>query len=360
MSVILQTIVHNPFIRNFFLAEGHKTADCEKESCVSCALDEMIVEFHSAEKTEGYGAVSMLMGSWLAGEVLSLLPFFLFAGLIIHPQALAGYQQQDAHEYMQFFLNTLHLTNGGSTDSEDCDCIIHKTFYGKLQSTVTCDKCNNTSTALDPYMDLSLDIRNHKKRKNNAEKGEEAALDLRDCLDRFTAKEKLESAQYTCRNCDSPQNAIKQLSIKRLPPVLSVHLKVRVNFYRWCGSTDCFKRFEHSKAQSSKIETKVNFPMRLDLAPYTAAHKEHAKAAKASGLPNTNFNMNSPSNGLTYELSSVIVHKGKIDSGHYVSYSREGNDWFAFDDSKVVLANEAEVLNAEAYIVTYMISSLDV
>jgi hypothetical protein len=29
----------------------------------------MIVEFHSAEKTEGYGAVSMLMGSWLAGEV---------------------------------------------------------------------------------------------------------------------------------------------------------------------------------------------------------------------------------------------------------------------------------------------------
>ena len=69
MSVILQTIVHNPFIRNFFLSEGHKTADCEKESCVSCALDEMIVEFHSAEKTEGYDAVSMLMGSWLAGEV---------------------------------------------------------------------------------------------------------------------------------------------------------------------------------------------------------------------------------------------------------------------------------------------------
>ncbi|KAH6637444.1 ubiquitin carboxyl-terminal hydrolase-like protein 22 [Boeremia exigua] len=325
MSVILQTIVHNPFIRNFFLAEGHKTADCEKESCVSCALDEMIVEFHSAEKTEGYGAVSMLMGSWLAGE------------------SLAGYQQQDAHEYMQFFLNTLHLTNGGTTDSEDCECIIHKTFYGKLQSTVTCDKCNNITTALDPYMDLSLDIRNNKKRRH-ADKGEEASLDLRDCLDRFTAKEKLESAQYTCRNCDSPQNAIKQLSIKRLPPVLSIHLK----------------RFEHSKATSSKIETKVNFPTKLELSPYTTAHKEHAKAAKASGLPNTNFNMNSPANSLTYELSSVIVHKGKIDSGHYVSYSREGNDWFAFDDSKVVLSNEAEVLNAEAYIVTYMISSLDV
>lgn len=69
MSVILQTFIHNPFIRNFYLSEGHKTADCEKESCVSCALDEMFVEFHSVEKTEGFGAVNMLMGSWLAGEV---------------------------------------------------------------------------------------------------------------------------------------------------------------------------------------------------------------------------------------------------------------------------------------------------
>jgi ubiquitin carboxyl-terminal hydrolase 22/27/51 len=58
MSVILQTLVHNPFIRNFYLSEGHKQADCEKEACVSCALDEMFVEFYSSD-----------MGSWLAGEV---------------------------------------------------------------------------------------------------------------------------------------------------------------------------------------------------------------------------------------------------------------------------------------------------
>jgi ubiquitin carboxyl-terminal hydrolase 22/27/51 len=77
-------------------------------------------------------------------------------------------------------------------------------------------------------MDLSLDVRiQGKKRKMIAEKGEETPLDLRDCLERFTVKEKLGSAEYTCRNCDSPQNATKQLSIKRLPPVLSIHLKVR-------------------------------------------------------------------------------------------------------------------------------------
>ena len=69
MSVILQTLIHNPFIRNFYLAEGHKKEDCGKDACVSCALDEMFVEFHSNEKTEGFGAVNMLQASWTAGEV---------------------------------------------------------------------------------------------------------------------------------------------------------------------------------------------------------------------------------------------------------------------------------------------------
>jgi ubiquitin carboxyl-terminal hydrolase 22/27/51 len=61
-----------------------------------------------------------------------------------------------------------------------------------------------------------------------------------------------------------------------------------------------------------------------------------------------------------YELASVVVHKGKIDSGHYISYSREGDDWFMFDDSKVVLASEKEVLGAEAYLLFYMVQALEV
>ncbi|KAF2000480.1 ubiquitin carboxyl-terminal hydrolase-like protein 22 [Amniculicola lignicola CBS 123094] len=329
MSVILQTLIHNPFIRNFYLAEGHKTTECEKENCVSCALDEMFVEFHSVEKTEGFGAVNMLLGSWLAGE------------------ALAGYQQQDAHEYMQFMLNTLHLQNNGAADSEsDCKCIVHQTFYGKLCSTVTCDKCRNVTTALDPYMDLSLDVRNQaKKRKLNSNAGNEAVLDLRDCMTNFTNREKLAAAEYICRKCDSQQNATKQLSIKQLPPVLPIHLK----------------RFEHTKSTSSKIETRVSFPVKIDLYPYSTHCKTtQPKASKLNNISNGNHNMNTPANSIVYELSAVIVHKGKIDSGHYVSYSREGTDWFLFDDSKVVLVDEAEVLAAEAYLLFYMVGGMEV
>ena len=101
--------------------------------------------------------------------------------------------------------------------------------------------------------------------------------------------------------------------------------------------------------------------MKLDLYPYTSEYKySQFKSGKAAGNSKMNGNINTPSQIALYELSSVIVHKGKIDSGHYVSYSREGNDWFLFDDSKVVLVSEAEVLAAEAYLLFYMVSKLEV
>jgi ubiquitin carboxyl-terminal hydrolase 22/27/51 len=115
------------------------------------------------------------------------------------------------------------------------------------------------------------------------------------------------------------------------------------------------QRFEHTTSTPTKIETPIRFPVKLDLFPYTTAFKA---ATKAAPLP-SNHNTNSPTNSLVYELSSVIVQKG-IDSGHYVSYSREGNDWFMFDDSKVVKISEAEVLAAEAYLLFYMVGGLEV
>ncbi|KAF1808465.1 cysteine proteinase [Eremomyces bilateralis CBS 781.70] len=320
MSVIIQSLLHNPFIKMFYLGEGHKTADCEKSHCTSCALDEIFTEFYSVEKTEGFGAVNMLIGSWMGTH------------------SLAGDKQQDAHEYLQFIFNSLHLENGGTTDhkGDDCSCIMHRSFSGRLQSTVTCDKCKNITTAFDPFMDLSLDLKSQaRKRKADVDKfADIVPVDVRECLERFTGKEKLPSGEYTCHKCGgSQQNATKQLSVQRLTPVLTIHLK----------------RFEHNKT-SSKIETKVKFPLELDMYPYTTRAKSHP--IKPGSIQN-------PPPSCVYELSSVVVHKGKIDSGHYVSYSREGPDWFQFDDVKVTLASEAEVLDANAYLLFYVLRGLE-
>jgi ubiquitin carboxyl-terminal hydrolase 22/27/51 len=59
-----------------------------------------------------------------------------------------------------------------------------------------------------------------------------------------------------------------------------------------------------------------------------------------------------------FDLSTVVVHHGKINAGHYICYCRRDDQWFKFDDSKVTLATEAQVLDAEAYMLFYVARSL--
>lgn len=356
MSVILQSLIHNPLIRSYYLSEGHRSADCERDACTSCALDDLFTDFFGQEKHEGYGAVHMLQGCWKGGG------------------GLAGYSQQDAHEYLGFILNNLHTANLSddedddnnddttpkkkkeSSKDQDCTCIIHTTFGGLLKSTVTCTKCNNITTALDPFMDLSVDIRaspssiSIKKKKLSMINGtttvkEVLPMDLTECLDRFTSAETLSAENYRCRKCDGNQEAKKKLTLNRLPPVIPIHLK----------------RFSHSKtlATSTKVDTRIRFPLSLDLTPYLSpppkkkpekeASKKDSKDTTSTEEPST------PPPPPVYDLSSVVVHKGKIDNGHYISYSRQGDDWFRFDDSMVVQVSTKEVLGAEAYMLFYVV-----
>jgi ubiquitin carboxyl-terminal hydrolase 22/27/51 len=71
MSVVLQCLLHNPLVRSHFLCDGHNNNNCEIQFCVACALDEIFTEFYSTEKTEGYGAVTMLMNTWKTAEVFA-------------------------------------------------------------------------------------------------------------------------------------------------------------------------------------------------------------------------------------------------------------------------------------------------
>ncbi|KAI5855442.1 hypothetical protein BZA05DRAFT_443093 [Tricharina praecox] len=312
MSVILQSLIHNPLVRNFYLSDGHKQKECSQTNCMSCAMDEVFSEFFTSDKQDGYGPINLLTTSWKC------------------EQALAGYQQQDAHEYLQFLLNQLHNTNKGTDQkSEDCSCIIHRSFYGKLQSDVTCESCRNVTTAHDPVMDLSLDLR-IKDKKNKQPQG--IVQTVQQCLARFTATEKLGVNEYNCSKCAGPREATKQLTVKRLPPVLCIQLK----------------RFEHSaNGVSSKIDADIRYPLELDMTPYTT------RAKRKSGQESRSFKP------YVYDLLSVVVHKGEINSGHYISYCRENGQWFQFDDSMVTLATEKQVLAAQAYLLVYIIRTFN-
>ncbi|EHL00728.1 putative Ubiquitin carboxyl-terminal hydrolase 8 [Glarea lozoyensis 74030] len=148
-------------------------------------------------------------------------------------EELASNKEQDAHEFFQFLTEELHEINGGGrpSDSEDspvkksksdsdpdCKCIVHQTFYGKLQSTITCQSCGDINTSIESFLDLSLGLDVLSKKKSL----KATALSLQKCLDEEYSRP--ERCEYSCRKCNT-QEAKKQLSIKSLPNVLCIQLK---------------------------------------------------------------------------------------------------------------------------------------
>ncbi|KAG1171793.1 hypothetical protein G6F70_002018 [Rhizopus microsporus] len=310
MNVILQSLVHNPILKAYFLSDKHNSKRCKRQHCMCCEMDDLFIQLYSGDK-QPYGPCRFLQTMWMSLK------------------ELAGYAQQDAHE---FFISALNNIHAGCEESKlsNCECIIHKTFSGLLQSTVTCLRCKNTTTTYDPMLDISLGLKAPEKKKKHLGNGRRHSHEdrrhgntLADCLERYTQPERLGANVYSCSKCGNTfQEATKQLSIKRIPPVLSIQLK----------------RFEHSTS-ISKIETKIKFPIDLDLTPYTA-----------------NKNKNSDN---VYTLFAVVNHHGKVDTGHYTMFAKHRNEWFKFDDHSVTFAYQKDVLDSKAYMCFYIKKSLE-
>lgn len=320
MSVVLQVLIHNPLVRNFFLSGGHERNQCQREYCIACCIDDMFVEFFKSNSVVGYGPTQLLVASWK------------------QKRALAGASEQDAHEFLQFVLDEFHQshfesmvlskvengqdhnTPGSEVIDMSCGCVAHRTFCGELESRITCKVCGNVTRTVDPMMDLSLEVKNIK----NSTSSKKGIVKLEDCLDKFTSTERLD-AMYHCKTCMKRQSVDKQLKMKRLPFVLSIQLK----------------RFEHTTVQGTKIETPVQFPLFLDMSRYT--------------------NVNNGEEPLSYELFGVVCHQGSINTGHYTSYMKDRfGRWYYFDDAIVTSVSPKVVLNAtvNAYLLFYIIERI--
>lgn len=63
----------------------------------------------------------------------------------------------------------------------------------------------------------------------------------------------------------------------------------------------------------------------------------------------------------SYKLTSVVVHLGDQNSGHFITYRRAPSDngqrfpdkWLCASDTRVKKASLAEVLRADAYMLFY-------
>ena len=86
-------------------------------------------------------------------------------------------------------------------------------------------------------------------------------------------------------------HAVKQYLICELPAVLTIHLK----------------RFQQHGYRLEKSNKHVNFPLELDMSPYTSKMCVNAN--------------NSP---VLYLLYGIVEHSGKLNSGHYTAYVKMG------------------------------------
>ncbi len=297
MNCILQAFTHTPTLRDYFLSDKHVclhnknpiqnqynrsklSTNPQDNYCLVCELVLLFQEFYSGKRSIH-------------------IPYHLLYQVWTAMKHLAGYEQQDAHEFFIAVLNSLHK-NCIENDEEcihlnkletkfinynNCHCIIDKIFTGGLQSDVICSNCNYISTKVDPFWDISLDLRHNNL--NNSDK-------LEDCLVRFTLPETLSS--FNCSECKSTNDAKKQLTMKNLPVVCCFHLK----------------RFEHSNKIHKKISTHISFPEVLDMSPFMSEKSGKDVEKK-------------------YFLFAVVNHHGNLESGHYTSFIRLTHDqWFVF------------------------------
>ncbi|KAG9454492.1 hypothetical protein H6P81_007396 [Aristolochia fimbriata] len=219
------------------------------------------------------------------------------------------YRQEDAHEFLQCMLDSLHLHNVDSMMQEQerpsKDSFVKQLFGGCLKSQVQCCNCGHSSDTYEPLNDISLEV--------------EEAQSLWNALQLFTKVEKIE--MFTCENCKMKVSVEKKLTLDSLPMISVLH----------------FKRFRTSDGYVEKLSNYVPFPLELEMSPFHSGGDETHKEMK-------------------YDLYAVVVHEGAYSGfGHYISFVRSSDQcWFQLDDEKVTRVSEELVLSQQAYILFYV------
>ncbi|KAM5573395.1 ubiquitin carboxyl-terminal hydrolase 21 [Rosa sericea] len=295
INAILQCFTHTvPLVEGLRSSNHPLPCDCGSEGfCVLCAIREHI----DLSIVSSGGALSP---SKLVDHLNHFSSYF------------RRYQQEDAHEFLQCFLDKLErswLDSEKKNEASSCKDknLVNRVFGGSLISKLRCCSCGHCSDTREPLIDLSLEI--------------EDVDSLPRALESFTKIEKINDLEtkFTCENCKEEVSVEKQLVVDEAPPVAAFHLK----------------RFKTDGNYVEKIDKHVEFPLELDLKPYTSGNNSDVE--------------------LKYELYAIVEHIGfSSTSGHYFCFIRSSPDtWHRLDDSKVTRVREEFVLSQEAYILFY-------
>jgi ubiquitin carboxyl-terminal hydrolase 34 len=216
--------------------------------------------------------------------------------LRVYEEELNIHEQMDVEEFFNILFDQWE-SNLLDADTKEA---LRSFYTGKLVYQVMSKECQHVSQREESFFNIQCDV--------------QGKATLADSLASFCEGDAMQGDnKWKCEECNKFVNAVRRSSIKEAPDHLILHLK----------------RFEFDIASQrrNKINDHFEFPMALDITPYSFAHVSQPQEEHQQDI---------------FELTGVLVHKGAAEHGHYVSYIRarpgeEGKDplWLLFDDSEV-------------------------
>ncbi|DAZ99608.1 TPA: hypothetical protein N0F65_001436 [Lagenidium giganteum] len=204
---------------------------------------------------------------------------------------------------------------------------INLLFKGSFRSELKQNGRKQSSITIEPFHCLHLNLELEQEQGFTAggakSSGKTWSPSIIDMIKKSLAVEVIEGI--------NPSQTLKRyMSIESLPVVLTLHIK----------------RFTYHPEQGPvKLSQTVRYPPKLDFPTYLLS-----PSCKAE------FGGKNPP---TYELFAVVSHHGKfVVGGHYTAVCRDNKDqWFHFDDEHVSSISEAAARKEEAYLLFYIRSS---
>ncbi|KAJ2554877.1 hypothetical protein EV175_002443, partial [Coemansia sp. RSA 1933] len=291
LNSVLQCLTYTPPLAEYLLSREHSSSCRAGDNCILCRFENHVARALSKRESS------------------SIAPKAIVGRLKMIAKHMRVGRQEDAHEFLRLLVESFQRSLMHGIDPKidqriQETTLIHHLFGGYLQSQVHCTHCGYDSNTFEPALDISLDI--------------QAGSNIAKALRSFVRPETLtKDNRYKCEKCAKLVEATKQMTVYRLPRILTLQLK----------------RFS---AFGGKISRYVEFPLTLDMKSY---------ASKNSMEKGT----------CVYGLYAVLVHSGgTARSGHYYCFVKSSAGvWYELNDSMVHQVSERTVLRQSAYLLFY-------